>query len=111
MILRPVTWLVLVALVVSSCSTTMNLRREDYARIDPVETYTVLMSDGREFRATNLVVGDDTATFIADGKPVSVPVAEIQTIQQVTEHALLSTASAVGIGVIIVGGLYFLLRD
>jgi len=107
---RPFVWLVLLAFTVTSCSTAANLRSEDYGKIDPLETYHLVMTDGREFMARNLVVKDDTASFTQGDEKLSVPVNEIKLIQQVNEHEVLTGVIVAGIAVAVVGGLVLLFK-
>ena len=107
---RPFVWLMLLLFTVTSCSTAVNLRSEDYGKIDPGETYHVVMADGREYVARNLAVTDGTASFTQGEEKVSVPVDEIKLIQQVNEHEVLTGVIVVGIAVAVVGGLVLLFK-
>ena len=53
----------------------------------------------------------DVARFTQDGVTQSVPVNEIQVIQQVTGHTVLHGAVAVGICALVVGGIVLLFKD
>jgi hypothetical protein len=108
---RPCVWLVLLAFTVTSCSTAVNLRSEDYSKIDPHETYHVVMTDGREYMAKNLAMKDGVATFTQGDDVVSVPVDEIKLIQQVNEQEVLTGVIVVGIALAIVAGLVVLFNN
>ena len=102
---HPLIWLTLIALVVSSCSTAINVRSEDYARIDTESTYRIVMRDGREYEAHNLVVTVNEATFVHEGKKKSVPTDQIQVIQKINDNELVTGLVAIGIVAALVGGL------
>jgi hypothetical protein len=66
-------WVALMAFLVASCSTAINVRKEDYSRIEPDRTYRIVMADSTEYEAKNLVIKDDVATFTQKDKPTTVP--------------------------------------
>ena len=103
--LHPLVWLTLIAFVVSSCSTAINVRSEDYARIDTEQTYRVVMRDGREYEAKNLVVDVNDATFMFNGEKKTVPTGEIQVIQKINDNELVTGLVVIGIAVALAGGL------
>ena len=91
-------WFTLLLVVVSSCSTTMNIRVEDYSRVEPDRTYLITTSDNRAIEAKDLVIAGDTATFTHEGEKMSLPLDQIQLIQQINDNELVT--GLVGIGIV-----------
>jgi hypothetical protein len=105
-------WMTLMALLTTSCSTTMNIRREDYHRIDPERTYHVVMADSSEYDVKKLVVERDVATFTRNGQRMTVPVEQIMVIQQVNKREVLKVGIGLGIvSALIVGLIVWLEPD
>ena len=103
-------WIALLAFTVASCSTAINLRSEDYGRIDADQTYRIVMLGNREYTANHLVIQDGVASFMQEGEQMSVPVDEIMLIQQINSNELLTGLVVVGIAVALAGGLVLLLK-
>ena len=103
-------WMTLMAFLVASCSTAINVRKEDYSRIEPDRTYRIVMADSTEYEAKNLVIKDDVATFTQKDKPTTVPLSEVTLIQQVNKHEILKVGVGLGIVVALAVGLIVLLE-
>jgi hypothetical protein len=103
--LHPLIWLTLLAFAVSSCSTAINVRSEDYARIDTEQTYRIVMRDGKEYEAHNLVVDVNEATFTTDGEKKTVPTDQIQLIQKINDNELVTGLVVIGIAGALAAGL------
>ena len=108
---HPLIWLTLLAFAVSSCSTAINVRSEDYARIDTEQTYRIVMRDGREYEAHNLVVDVNQATFTHEGEKKSVPTDQIQVIQKINDNELVTGLVVIGIAAALVGGLVLIFAN
>jgi hypothetical protein len=106
-----VAWITLLAFAVTSCSTAINVRSEDYSRIEPDNTYRIILHDDREYTATNLVIKDGVASFTQKGEPVSIPVDEILVIQQINDNELMTNMVGIGIVLALVGGLVLLIAQ
>jgi hypothetical protein len=109
-LLKPLAWVMLPVLAMTSCSSAMNVRPDDYGRIEADSTYRIVMVDGREYKAINLVVKGDVASFTHDRQPVTVPVKEIQLIQKLNEHAVMTGVMGLGVAAAIVGGLVLIMK-
>ena len=107
---HPTAWLTLCMFVVASCSTTMNIRKEDYHRIEPENKYRIIMMDNREYEVTQLVITGNVATFQQKDEKLSLPVDHIREIQQIHNKELLTGVVALGIVGALVGGLIVLLK-
>ena len=103
-------WVALMAFLVTSCSTTMNIRREDYHRIDPERTYHMVMADSSEYDVKNLVIERDVATFTRQEERMTVPVEQISVIQQVNKREVLKVGIGLGIVSALIVGLIVLLE-
>ena len=108
---RLAAWVALMAFLVASCSTAINVRKEDYSRIEPDRTYRIVMADSTEYEAKNLVIKDDVATFTQKEKPTTVPLDEVTLIQQVNKHEILKVGLGLGVVALLVGGLIALTPD
>lgn len=104
-------WITLLAFTVTSCSTAMNVRKEDYSRIEPDQTYRILTKDEREYEAKNLEIKDEVASFTHKGERVTVPAQDIVLIQQINDNELLTGVVGLGIVLALVGGLMVLLAQ
>lgn len=107
---RASVWIALLTFTLAACSSTINLRTEDYARAELDRDYRIVMLDDREYTATNLAIKDGVASFTQKGEAVSVPVDEIKLIQQVNNNELLTGVVGVGIALAIVGGLVLVMK-
>jgi hypothetical protein len=101
-------WVALMAFLVASCSTAINVRKEDYSTIEPDRTYRIVMADSTEYEGKNLVIDEEVATFTRNDERVTVPVGEITLIQQVNKREMLKVGLGLGLIVAAVGGLMVL---
>lgn len=107
---RLAAWTALLAFTVTSCSSAINVRPEDYGRIASDNTYRIVTLDNREYEATNLAIKNDIAEFRHDGKPMSVPLSEIRLIQHINNNEILTGAVALGIAAVLTVGLVLVLK-
>ena len=103
-------WMTLMAFLVASCSTAVNVRKEDYSRIEPDRTYRIVMADSTEYEAKNLVIKDDVATFTQKKTPTTVPLNEVTLIQEVNKNEVLKIGIGLGIVSALIVGLIVLLE-
>lgn len=107
----PAAWLSILAVLMTACSSTINVIPQDYSRIDPQNSYRIMTTDDHSYEATNLAVKDDVATFVTDGKPMSVPVDQIVLIQQINTNEILTGTIVIGMALAMVGGIILLLNQ
>ena len=87
------------------------MRKEDYSRIEPDQTYRIVTKDQREYEAKNLAINDDDASFMHKGERVRVPAQDIVLIQQINDNELLTGVVGLGIVVALVGGVILLVAQ
>jgi len=107
----PAAWIAILAVLTMACSTTINVIPQDYGRIDPENSFRIITTDDHEYEVTNLVIKDDVATFVSDGKDVSLPVDQIRLIQQINTNEILTGTIVIGIALAMVGGIILLVNQ